>query len=128
MTVANDISGIVMTLTDHNSEITGTARDATGKVDPTAAIVVFTADRELWTALRAVNRRIRAVRATETGTFSLIGVPAGDYFIAAIPDVDMADFADSQMLDVVSKIATRFSIAPGDRKTYELVVRSIRAK
>ena len=124
LTITSDVNGIIMALTDHNSELNGTARDAAGKPDPAAAVLLFTAEKELW-PLR-MTRRIRALRASETGTYSVRGVPPGDYFLVAIPDRDLADFPDPRMLEMLTKIATRFQMAPSEHKTVELTVKSVR--
>ena len=72
------------------------------------------------------TRRIRALRASEAGAYSVRGVPPGEYFIVAIPDVDLGDYPDPRMLDALSKTATRFIMAPSEHKTQDLVVKAIR--
>jgi hypothetical protein len=124
LTITTDLSDILMVLTDHNSELKGTVRDATGKIDPTAAVLLFTTEKELW-PLR-MTRRIRALRASEAGTYSVRGVPPGDYFMVAIPDRDIADFPDPRMLEALSKVATRIVMAPSEQKTQDLVIRSVK--
>jgi hypothetical protein len=126
LTITNDISDIliVQVQTDHNSELKGIVRDASGKVDPTATVLLFTAEKELW-PLR-MTKRIRALRATENGTYSVRGAPPGDYYLVAIPDVDIADYPDPAMLEVLARTAMRISMTATDLKTLDLVVKKIK--
>jgi hypothetical protein len=71
-------------------------------------------------------RRIRSLRANETGVYSVRGVPAGDYYLVAVPDADIGDFPDPRMLDTLAGVATRVSMAPSERKTQDLVVKPIK--
>ena len=121
--ITEDLSGVVVTLTNTNTQLSGTVRDLNGKVDSHAVVLMFTAERELWT-VRSV-RRIRAARASETGAYVVRGVPPGDYFVIAIPDVQIGDFPDPAMLDALARTATRFSVAPAQQVTQNLVVTSI---
>jgi len=122
--IADDLSDVIVTLTNTNTELNGTVRDGSGQVDPQAAVLLFTTERDLW--LVRVVRRIRTIRAAETGAYSVRGVPPGDYFVVAIPDAEIGDFPDPVMLDALSRIATRISVAPAQQVTQNLVVRSIR--
>jgi len=123
-TITDDINGIIVTQTDHNSELTGTVRDAAGNTDATAAVLLFTAERDLWT-VRTV-RCIRSLRASEKGVYSVRGVQPGDYYLVAIPDADMGDYPDPRMLDSLTHIATRIAMGPSERKTQDLVVKTIK--
>jgi hypothetical protein len=98
--------------------LTGTVRDAAGNTDAAAAVLLFTAERELW-ALRTV-RCIRSLRASEKGVYSVRGVQPGDYYLVAIPDADMGDYPDPRMLDSLTHLATRIAMGPSERKTQDL--------
>jgi len=126
MIVQGDITNLVMTLTDHNSEVSGTVRDASGKADADASVLVFTAERELWPDATTNNRRFRQMRAAENGTFTLRGVLPGEYFIVAIADEDVTDWPDSRAFDALSKIATRFMIADSGKVMQDLTTRRVR--
>ena len=122
--ITEDLPGVIVTLTNTNTQLSGEVRDLAGKVDAHAAVLLFTTERDLWT-VRMV-RRIRTLRASETGGYLVRGVPPGEYFLVAIPDVEIGDFPDPAMLDILSKVATRISVAPAQQVTQNLVVRSIK--
>jgi uncharacterized protein (DUF2141 family) len=126
MDVQQDVTGVVMTITDHPSELTGTVRDATGRGDAGAAVVLVTTERELWLNPGVANRRMRMVRATEAGVYTMRGIPAGEYFLAAIPDEDAADWQDPKLLDIIARTATRVSIVDDGKKAQDLVTRNVR--
>jgi predicted RNA-binding protein with TRAM domain len=53
-------------------------------------------------------------------------VPAGEYFVVAIPEVDVGDYPDVPMLDALTRVATRFAMASGERKAIDLVVKAVK--
>jgi hypothetical protein len=81
---ATDVSGAVLTLTDRPSELSGTFRAASGQAAPEFFVVVLPADRALWPSAR----RLKSTRPASDGRFAFSGLPAGDYFIAALTDLD----------------------------------------
>ena len=123
-TVSDDVSGVTVSLTDHNTQLSGKVRGTDGKPDPNAAVLMFTTERELWT-VRMV-RRIRILRASESGDYSVRGVPPGQYFLVAIPDSDVGDYPDPGMLESLSKLATTFVMSLGERKAVDLITRDIK--
>jgi protocatechuate 3,4-dioxygenase beta subunit len=124
MTITGDVTDLLVTLTDHNQQLSGTVRDPSGKPDPNAAVLVFTAETELWPY--RMPRRIRMLRSSETGAFSVRGVPPGDYFILAVPDVEVGDYPDPVMLEQLRRLAAPMTMTVGEQKTLDLVVRSIK--
>jgi protocatechuate 3,4-dioxygenase beta subunit len=123
MDVSGDVTGIVLTVTDRPSELAGTARTAEGAPDPSAAVVMFSAERELWTTIGASNRRFRAVRAAENGTYLFRGVPEGDYFVAAIPDEEAVDWLVPSRLEALARVAVKIAVRDEEKKSQELTTR-----
>ena len=93
VTVAgSDITGLVVTLTDQASVLTGTVRDSRNAADVTATVLLFPTDRALWTDYGAVPRRLRTARTDRRGAFSIPGLPAGEYYAIAIPEENTIDW------------------------------------
>ena len=70
---------------------------------------------------------MRRVRATESGAYSFINIPAGSYYVAAIPEDLAADWNDPATLEVLARVATRLEIKASDVKSQDLrVVKIIR--
>jgi hypothetical protein len=118
---ASDLAGLVLTLTDHPTSLTGRVRDASGNGDKNASVVVFTTDPARWTDSGVNPRTIRLLRASPSGAYGLGGLPAGDYFAVAIDDQAAAGWSDPKRLDLLSRSAMRISLADGEKKTLDLV-------
>jgi hypothetical protein len=58
--------------------------------------------------------------ATRKGAFTMNGLPAGDYLLAAADDADMGDPRDPKFLDAIARAATKITIVEGDKKAQDL--------
>ena len=70
-----EIGDAVITVTDRPTEVSGRMTDAGNNPAPEYFIILFPADRSLWTT---GARRIRQVRPSRDGTFGFKNLPAGD--------------------------------------------------
>jgi hypothetical protein len=109
-------SAAVLTFTDQSQEIAGTLQDAAGRPAPDFTIVVFPADRALWTAAR----RIRTCRPGTDGRFVVRGLPAGEYRIAALVDLAPGEATDPAVLDDLVPASVTLSLREGERKVQDL--------
>ena len=118
--VQNDVRSIEILLTPTPSHVTATVTDASGAaVQNYAAVVVFSSDNARWTTL--LTRYVRSSRPSG-GTVTIAGLPAGDYFAAAV-DILEPDWASPAQLDALRRTATAFTLADGERKALTLVRR-----
>jgi hypothetical protein len=115
-----DISDLVMTITDRPSELTGVVRSAQGQVDPGATVLWFTTDKSHWTNNGISSRKLRSMRANEDGTFKVRGIPAGEYYLAALPDEEAANWQNPALLEAISRRASRVNIADGEKRTQNI--------
>ena len=115
----DDVEGVVITFTDRPSEISGRLLDATGAVTR-YSIVVFPADKSQWLP---DSRRIRATPPSTDGSFSVLGLPPGEYAMAAAEDVDPDDLADPAFLSRLFASSLRVTLADGESKTQNLRLR-----
>ena len=86
-----DVSGAVATFTDRHTELSGTLQTAASAPAPDHFVVAFAADRAFW---RPAARRIQSRRPSTDGRFVFRDLPPGDYFIAALTDLEPADLFD----------------------------------
>ncbi len=121
-----DVSGLVITMTDHPSELSGTVRDENGRLDPKAAVLVLSANRTDWSNFGETPRRLRNLRPTPSGVYKVLGLPPGPYLIAAIPDAQAGDWQDPRFLQLVSRTALRITLGDGEKKTQDVVTRPVR--
>ncbi len=93
---------------------------------PDYLVVVFPISRDRWTN---ESRWVKAARPLQDGTFSIPGLPPGDYWIAAIDRVDASiagrgGVPDPGVLESLSFRATRISLNEG--QTQDVSLRLIR--
>jgi protocatechuate 3,4-dioxygenase beta subunit len=113
-----DISDAVVTFTDVTQEVAGTLQDPSGRPAPDYTIVVFPADRRLWSSPLA--RRIRTVRPGTDGRFTVSNLPTGEYRIAALTDIAPGEANDPAFLELLVNASVAFSLGDGERKTQDL--------
>ena len=78
------LSEVEVVLTDRVNEVTGRITDGDLKPVPGSVVVVFSTDRDRW---YPVSRFVRKVLTGTDGTFSLIGLPFGSYYVVAVRNV-----------------------------------------
>lgn len=114
-----DVGGVVLVFTDRPTLLSGTVRNAQSQGDPDADVVVFPANHQLWKEVVS-PRRARRLRTSKTGTYSIQGLPPGEYYIAAIASTSSREWQDPKFLEAVAPLATRVTILDGDKKTLDL--------
>jgi hypothetical protein len=111
------VDGVVLTFTDRPSELTGLVQDASGQPATDYSIIVFAADRAFWTAQ---SRRIKSARPDQEGKYTLRNLPAGDYLLVAVIDVEQDEWFDPSYLQRVAPAAIRVAISDGEKKVQDL--------
>lgn len=119
--VGTDVTSVLLTFSDKPAgTVTGLVRDAKGDGDPQAAVILFPTDDRLWNDFAAVSRRIKLVRTSRYGQYSVTGLAAGEYYIAAANSDHFIDWDAPGALETYLGIATRIVIADGQSKTLDL--------
>jgi hypothetical protein len=111
-----DVTGVVVTFTDHPAELSGTVFDSAGRVTPNFPIVVFSTDRAYWTPS---SRRVQTARPSSDGKFKVM-LPAGEYYVVAVTAVNKNEVYDPAFLDALVPVAFKIAIADGEKKTQDL--------
>jgi Carboxypeptidase regulatory-like domain len=106
----NNISGLVVTLTDRLSEITGNVRDGRGQPILDYVLVAFPEDTKLWSPQ---SRYVQTTRPNQNGTFSVKGLPPGRYLAAVVPALENGMQNDPAVLEQLRPRAHSFSLADG---------------
>ena len=109
-----DIEGVIVTLTDRPAEISGVLQNAAGEPAPGYVLIVFSADRRFWVPR---TRRTQQVRPDLNGRFIARDLPAGDYLVAAVTDVEDGQWNDPAFLAALAASSpVTIALAEGDRK------------
>lgn len=120
-----DVSGVAITFTDRPTELSGTVQTSSG-VDPLATVIVFPSDHNAWTDAGVNPRRVRTAGTSATGVYKFTGLPAGSYYIAAVPEESAAELLDPKILENLSRTAARATLDDGERKTQNVRTTRIR--
>jgi hypothetical protein len=113
-----NIEGAVITLTDRGAEVSGRFVDAAGKPAPGYVLVVFSADRRFW-APRSL--RTQVVRPDVNGTYVARDLPAGDYLISVVTDLEDGQWNDPAFLATLAAASpVRMTLAEGDKKVQDI--------
>jgi hypothetical protein len=111
------VSGIVVTMTDRPARVSGTLVDGAGKPASEYFILVFPTDRRFWTL---GSRRVLQARPDNLGAFTLWSLPAGEYYVCAVTDLDPAEMYDSSLLEPLIGASTKVVLADGEQKIHNM--------
>ena len=115
-----DLSGVTITMTDRLTELNGTLTDATGKPGADYTIIVASADSRFWTP---GSRRVLTTRPGADGKYTFRNLPAGEYSIAAVTDLEPGGQYDPEFLKALAGASVHVSLTEGTKKTQDLRVR-----
>ncbi len=114
-----DVSGIALVLSDRHTELSGTLTTASGAPASDVFVIAYPAPAALRTPR---SRRIQAVRPDSSGRFVIRNLPAGEYLIGALTDVDEGQWNDAGFLDGLVASSVKISLADGEKKVQDLQV------
>jgi hypothetical protein len=114
-----DLGGLVITLTDRMTSLSGTLQDASGRATSDFTVVVFPPDSAYWLPQA---RRIQAMRPSTDGRFGFRGLPPGDYRLAVVPDVEPGQWYDPTWLRQVQASAVSVTLTDGSHITQDMRV------
>jgi hypothetical protein len=112
-----NLDGLTVVFSDRHTDFSGTLFDSAGRPVAGYVVVIVPADRRFWTA---DSRRIRQASLGRDGHYDFADLPAGDYLLAAVTDVDRDDLSDPIWLDAVSAMAIPTALADGERKVLDI--------
>lgn len=114
-----NLAGATILFTDRTQELTGTIQDVAGNPTADYTIIVFSADRNYWTPQA---RRIAMARPDTAGRFTFRQLPAGDYRLTAVTDVEQGEWFDPAFLEQLLNASIAVSLRDGEKKTQDIKV------
>jgi hypothetical protein len=114
-------SGAVITFTDRQAQLSGRITNQRGEPAPEQTLILYPADERYWIPQ---SRRIRSTRPSTDGQFTFAGIPAGDYKIVAMVDVETGAWFDPAFLQQVDAASTRVTVGDGEKKVQNLQISS----
>jgi uncharacterized protein (DUF2141 family) len=109
---------VVLTYSNLTAELSGRLLDPAGKPRTNMSILIFGTDRAVWSR---ESRRVRApVQPAEDGSFRFLNLPAGEYFLGVMTEVDPKQAGDPALLEQLAPAAIRVTIGPGEKKIQDI--------
>jgi hypothetical protein len=108
-----------LTFTDKPATLTGLLEGPGGRAATEYYILVFPADRAHWTP---GSRRVGMTRPATDGTFTLKGLPPGDYLLAALLDLENGEWNDPTVLESLAPASVKVTLREGEttRQNYRM--------
>lgn len=114
------VTGVVIRFTDRATQLSGAIQDATGKPDITASVLIFPADYKAWIQNGMLPDAAQVVTASQAGTYQVPDIRPGEYLVAAVGDVTLANWQQPATIEALAPFATRVALKLGDAKQLDL--------
>lgn len=101
---------VVVKFTTKLTQLSGAVQDASGAPAPGYVILAFPVDRN---ARYWHSRAIQFQKLSSASDFDFRRLPSGEYFLAALTDIEPDQEFNSAFLDEVAAAAVRVTLAPG---------------
>ncbi len=105
---------------DRNTDLKGVLTDATGAPSSDYSVVIFPDDQRYWVPFA---RRMRSTRPATDGRFAFVGLPPGEYRMAAVTDVETGEWLDPEFLRQLLPASISVRLADGQQVTQDIRVR-----
>ncbi len=111
------LQGLQVVVTDRVTAITGQLADDKGAPIVDGTVIAFSTDTEKWTE---DSRFVQSARPDQQGQYRVRGLPAGEYFVAAVNYVEEGMWNDPEFLDSIQRYAQKVSLGDSDTQTVSL--------
>jgi hypothetical protein len=113
------VVGLTLSFVDRTQEVTGTIQDPSGKPTADFTIILFASDKSYWVPQA---RRILSARPSTDGKFAFRNIPAGDYRLTAVTDVEPGEWFDPNFLSQLINASIPLRINDGEKKVQDIKV------
>ena len=110
----NETLDWTVTYTDKPTTLTGVLQDSSGRAATDYYMLVFASDRKHWTP---GSRRVRMTRPATDGSYSVKGLPPGEYFLAAPTDLETGEWNDPALLEQLVRSSATVTLRDGETTT-----------
>lgn len=113
-----DITGLNAVLTDRVTEVSGHVLDQQGRPVTDYSVLLLPVDEQFWRT--GTRRRPAPQRPDTTGRFRLIDLPAGEYYLALVTQLEPDQLTDTTFLQSLIPSAIKFTLAEGEHKVQDV--------
>ncbi len=114
-----NVSGLVVTFSDVQTELAGTLTGPGGSAAPQLYVFVFPANKNLWTN---GARRVRYVRTAENGSYVIPGLPSGEYYLSTLIEFEPVLQYEPGYLELLVPSASKITLGEGEKKRLDLKI------
>src|SRR4029078_5186507 len=98
------LAGVTFTFSDRLTEVNGTITDDRNTPVTDYTVLAFPTDEQFW---NAQSRHIMTTRPDQNGKYQLRGLPAGDYYLAAVDPEKQGEWFEPDFLEKLRPGAER---------------------
>jgi hypothetical protein len=120
----NGLDQIVVTVTDKVATLSGVVESEAAKSRP-SVVLYFPTDRTQWSRYGLRPTRIGSTPVSSSNSFK-VDLPAGEYFIVAVPAAQNRLWQDPNRLAAASALATRVKLGWDEKRTETLTMKEVR--
>jgi hypothetical protein len=104
---ASDLDGIVLRVTERVAGIEGKVLTNSKAAADDGMVLCFPVSEDQWTNYGISPRGIKTGRLSTSGSFRISGLPAGEYYVIALPLNELRNWQDPAYLREAARVATR---------------------
>lgn len=112
---------VVVALTSKPARVDGHVINGQGAMLANVGVIVFPEESRRWSLPQ--TRMVMSAKTDKDGAFSVAALPAGNYFVAVVPQLVDGEWAAPTNLEKLRMTATPFKIGDGEQKTLTLTIR-----
>lgn len=117
-TPGRSYDGLQVIFSRKTTDLSGALTDDRGKPVLDATVVIFPANKDLWTFS---SRYVRSARPDTNGRYSIKSLPpSDDYLIIAVQNLEQGQGSDPEFLARAAEEATRFTLNEGEIKAVDI--------
>jgi hypothetical protein len=121
-----EVGSLVITVADQISELRGRILGPQGEVVEDCVVWAFPVQPSQWTGYGVTPRRIRQARVSGPAGYVIRGLPAGDYFLVALPASNLQGWSNPAALAAAARVSTSIRLGWGESQTRDLTLREIK--
>jgi hypothetical protein len=117
-TPGRSYDGLQVIFSRKTTDLSGALTDDRGRPVLDATVMIFPANKELWTF---ASRYVRSARPDTNGRYNVKSLPPlDDYLIIAVQNLEQGQGADPEFLTRAAEEASRFSLNEGEFKAVDI--------
>lgn len=117
---ADDLSGVVLTVTNAVPVLSGSVRASDDLKADATMVIAFPADPAQWRNIGFWPARMKAAAVSNIGTYLLASLPAGDYLVVAVDRSKATTWRDPAFLTQAARSASRVTLTWGGKTSQDV--------